>query len=152
TVGTSGAPFGAQTAMPLWITTGWPMANTRRAPTTHFPVTQGACVNGQPATEYGAATVATACPLTITRSTGAVGSAWPPCPQRTVAPRCRIAPGISGHREGLLVHVDRRAGHEDRGADQSDGRPFAVRDVNAGVARRDHRAERRLDEDSARGP
>src|ERR1700719_4526441 len=38
--------------------------------------------------------VATGWPLTRTRGTGAVGMAWPPCAHRTLAPRCRIGPGM----------------------------------------------------------
>src|SRR5215510_2427231 len=90
--------------------------------------------------------VATGCPLTRTRGTGAVGAAWPPCEHSTVAPRCRIGPGISSssdHRQRAEIDVDGRPYHRDR-------RPLAVLDVDAGVVHHDHGAGRALEDDAAR--
>jgi hypothetical protein len=38
--------------------------------------------------------VAMGMPETITTGLGTVGMAWPPWEQRTVAPTCKIGPGI----------------------------------------------------------
>ena len=79
------------------MTSGCPSESTRTAPTIHCPVTHGPLPAGgtkaQPATAYGAAIVATGMPDTITLGLGAVGTAWPPCEQSTVAPTCRMGPG-----------------------------------------------------------
>ncbi len=94
----SGVPVGAQTDTPVMMTSGWPSDTTRTAPTTHWPVTHGPLPAGgtkaQPATAYGAAIVATGMPDTNTRGLGTVGTACPPCEQSTVAPTCRIGPGM----------------------------------------------------------
>src|SRR5215207_4730619 len=98
-------------ATPVWIATGCPMASTRIAPTTHCPVTHGppdTGGNGQPATTYGAAMVATGWPLTSTRATGAVGIAWPPCAHSTVAPKWRIGPGIAVFSFAAWLNVEPR--------------------------------------------
>ncbi len=74
--------MGAHIETPLMMTTGWPMAITLTAPTSHCPVTQGPLPAGgtkaHPATVYGLAIVATGIPETRTRGTGAGGIAWPP--------------------------------------------------------------------------
>jgi hypothetical protein len=44
---------------------------------------------------YGAAMVATGMPEAITTGLGTVGIACPPCEQSTVAPICKIGPGIA---------------------------------------------------------
>src|SRR5688500_13827498 len=87
--GISGVPVGAQTAKPVWMARGWPIAITRIAPTIHCPVTQGPPEtggHGHSAIPYGAEIVATGWPLPITRGTGTVGTAWPPCAHSTTAP------------------------------------------------------------------
>src|SRR5271169_3539235 len=93
-----GVPVGAQTEVPVIMATGWPFEMTMVAPTTHWPVTQGPLPAGgtkaQPAMAYGAAIVAMGMPETKTVGLGAVGTAWPPCEQRTVAPMCKIGAGI----------------------------------------------------------
>jgi hypothetical protein len=87
--GSNGAPVGAQMEVPAMMTTGCPSDDTCTAPT-HWAVTQGPFPPGgtkeQPATLYGAATVAIGLPETNTRALGAVGIAWPPWEQSTVAP------------------------------------------------------------------
>lgn len=99
TMGISGVPVGTHTARPVMIATGCPIEVTRIAPTTHSAVTQGPLPAGgmkaQPATTYGVAIVAIGMPVTVTRGLGAVGMACPPCEQRTVAPMCKIGPGMA---------------------------------------------------------
>src|ERR1700722_20304853 len=81
------------------MTTGWPWDSTRTAPTIHCAVTQGPFPAGgtkaHPATAYGAATVAIGIPDTSTIGLGTVGIACPPCAHNTVAPMCKMGPGIS---------------------------------------------------------
>src|SRR5260370_29720020 len=97
--GTSGVPGGTQVAMPVMITSGWPMEVTRTAPTVHWAVTQGPLPAGgtkaHPATVYGAAMVAIGMPDTRTRGLGTMGTACPPCEHKTVAPICKIGPGMA---------------------------------------------------------
>ena len=50
--------------------------------------------NAHPAMAYGAAMVAMGMPETMTTGLGTVGTACPPCEHSTVAPMCRIGPGI----------------------------------------------------------
>src|SRR4051794_29120186 len=96
--GISGVPVGAQIATPVMMASGWPNDTTRTAPTTHWPVTHGPLppggTKGHPATAYGAPMVAAGMPDTNTRGLGTVGTAWPPCAHSTVAPTCKIGPGI----------------------------------------------------------
>jgi len=85
--------------MPVMMATGCPIEVTLIAPTTHWAVTQGPLpaggANAHPATAYGAAIVAIGMPVSVTRGLGAVGMAFPPCEQRTVAPVCKIGPGMA---------------------------------------------------------
>jgi len=79
--------------------TGIPITNTLTDAVTHWAVTQGtgapATTKGHPATTYGAGCVVTGIPVTITLGAGVVGCACPPCAHSTVAPWCKIGPGIS---------------------------------------------------------
>src|SRR4051794_4472139 len=100
-------------AMPLIRTSGWPLEVTRVVPRIHCAVTQGgmeaAGMPGQPATVQGAEITAEGMPLSVTRGLGAVGIAWPPCMQSTVAPCCMRKPGMSDDLHCALVDGDGRA-------------------------------------------
>jgi hypothetical protein len=81
------------------MATGCPCEKTCTAPTTHCAVTHGPLpaggTNAQPATAQGAAIVAIGIPDTSTHGLGTVGMACPPCAHITVAPICKIGPGIA---------------------------------------------------------
>jgi hypothetical protein len=92
-------PVGAQMETPVIMARGCPCETTRTVPTIHWPVTHGPLPAGgmkaQPAITYGAVMVATGMPETITMGLGAAGTACPPWEHNTVAPTCKIGPGIS---------------------------------------------------------
>ena len=127
--------------MPVMIATGCPIEVTLIAPTTHCAVTQGPLPGGgtkaHPATTYGAAIVAIGMPVTVTRGLGAVGVACPPCEQRTVAPTCKIGPGMLNYRQSTHVDIHDWADECDHGA-------FAVADEDALIVDDNHCAGRAL--------
>src|ERR1700741_2832288 len=88
----SGVPVGMQVAWLSSSSSGCPIDVTRVAAVVHCAVAHGGEVplviagNVHPATEYGAAMVTVAMPITVTREFGAVGVACPACMHNTTAP------------------------------------------------------------------
>src|SRR5260370_20083429 len=86
---------------------GCPCETTRTVPTIHCPVTHGPLpaigTKAQPAITYGAVMVAAGIPETSTTGLSAVGTACPPCEHSTVAPICKIGPGMPSHLVVVLL-------------------------------------------------
>ena len=92
-----GDPVGVHTDVLAIVTTGAPPAYTRVAPITNWPVTHGGVdveLSAQPAIEYRLVTVTTGCIDTCTRGNVVIGVACPACEHRTLAPKCRMKPGM----------------------------------------------------------
>jgi hypothetical protein len=100
TKGSKGVPVGEQMAWLSSSNTGTPLAKTRVAEVTYWPVTQGPLAAGgggsvHPITPKGLVNGTIGWPPTNTRGFGVVGVACPAWAHFTVAPKCNNVPGIS---------------------------------------------------------